>query len=296
MLDPMAWIGVGGKRRGAGRLNVLTKLGALGVFAILAVLLDNVGALGVVAAISAVALLSSRPSAARLRLAGGVAALTVWGMMLGQAIFYAQLPRTVVVRLVPDWIPVLGTWTGGINLYGEGFVYGLMQSLRAVTVLAAGLTLCWTTDGGELLVGMRRLRVPYGLAFMTVTALRFLPLVFAEVSTVLEVTRLRGGKLRGGHRGLWRTWLGILRAIFANAIRRASMLALSVRSRAFDPGADRSAWRETALGVPDKAVLGLLGVILLMVAANKLLFWAYVVQVYYNPLLRPVYDLTRRFL
>ena len=275
------------------------KIGLVLAASVLVVLIDApwtlAGILGVVAALYA----ASGFPGSKLRLAAGIVLLTVWGTMLAQALFYASVPRTAVLVLIPRDFPVLGGITGGLCIYREGLAYGAVQSLRIVTMIGLGLLVCWTTDPGEFLGVLVRLKVPYGVAFMTVTALRFLPVVVSEAQVVAAARRMKGYHLRR-----WQSMRPVRRLteffapVFANAIRRSRALAVSVESRAFDPVGGRStrAAHASPLGFFGAAFLGFLSALLLAVAAMKLLHWMFLEEIYYSSSLRGVYDFVRTYL
>jgi energy-coupling factor transport system permease protein len=278
-------------------LDVRVKVVFLLAAAVLVVLIDApLTLLGILTVVVALHLASGLP-AGKLATAAGIALLTVWGTMLSQALFYASVPRTAVFEIIPRSMPVLGALTGGLRVYKEGLIYGAVQSSRIVTMVGLGLLVCWTTDAGAFLSALVRLRVPYAIAFMTVTALRFLPAVVSEAGVVTAARRMRGYHLR---RGRWlrpgRHLVQLMKPIFANAIRRSRALALSVESRAFDPTSQRTTVRSSRLGAPGIAVVALLLISLLLVVAMKLLHWMFMHEIYYSQDLRWLYDFVRTYL
>ena len=58
-------------------------------------------------------------------------------------------------------------------LWWEGAVHGSVQALRIVSMSFAGLAMALSTPPDRLFAALVRLRVPYGVAFLAVTALRF---------------------------------------------------------------------------------------------------------------------------
>ncbi len=278
-------------------LDVRLKLAALLAAAVLVVLVDAPLTLLVLLALAAALYPASRLPLSKVRLAAAVALLTVWGTMLGQAIFYASVPRTPLVVLVSPDAPGLGALTGGLVVYREGLLYGAVQSMRIVTMVGLGLWVCWTTEPGEFLSALVRLRVPYGVAFMTVTAMRFLPTVVSEAAVVRSARRMRGYHLR---RGAWlhpaRELAQFMKPLFANAVRRSRALALSVEARAFDPSARRTALVEGRLGPGGVAALAILVAAVAAVVALKILNGLFVHDVYYSSSLRWAYELARSFL
>lgn len=280
-------------------LDVRVKIGLVLAVSVLVVLIDAPWTLaGILCVVAALYAASGFPGS-KLRLAGGIVLLTVWGTMLAQALFYASVPRTAVLVLIPKDLPVLGGITGGLCIYREGLAYGAVQSLRIVTMIGLGLLVCWTTDPGEFLGVLVRMKVPYGVAFMTVTALRFLPVVVSETQVVATARRMKGYPLRR-----WtilrpvRRLIEFTAPVFANAIRRSRALAVSVESRAFDPAGGRST--RTAHAAPvgswGAAILGLLSGVLVAVVVMKLLHWMFLEEIYYSSALRGVYDFVRTYL
>ena len=278
-------------------LDVRLKLAGLLSAALLVVLIDAPQTLlGLFALVVVLYCLSGLP-ASKLRMVVVIALLTVWGMMLTQALFYANVPRTVLLQLIPKDLPVLGGVTGGVCVYREGLAYGAVQSLRIVTMIGLGLLVCWTTDAHAFLSALVRLRVPYGLAFMTVTALRFLSVVVSEAGVVMTARRMKGYHWR---RGRWlrpgRELSQLLGPIFANAIRRSRALALSVESRGFDASGSRTLLKRPRLGTRGVVVLVLLLAAVLTAAGMKLLHWMFLEEIYYRSALRGIYDFVRSYL
>ncbi|NOZ23946.1 MAG: energy-coupling factor transporter transmembrane protein EcfT [Planctomycetes bacterium] len=279
------------------RLDPRVKVFLLLFVATVTITIDSPATLLGLFLLSVAATASARLSIDRIKVIAGMVTLTVWGTMLSQAIFYGQFPRTVALTIIPKGLPILGTLTGGIYLYREGFLYGAVQSLRFSTAMCFGLLVCWTTDPRDLLLGLKRLRVPYGLSFMTVTALRFIPVIIAEAATVLAAARLRAFRpFRVGLRSMGAAWLSILRPIFGNCLRRASTLALSVQSRAFDPTQPRTDFHQIRFRAADYVLLVSMWVALAGILGAKLLYGLYVSEVYYTAELRPLYEFVRHFL
>ena len=278
-------------------LDVRVKLAVLLAGAVLVVLVDAPVTLFGVFALVATLYPASRLPASKVGLAVVISLLTVWGTMLGQALFYASVPRTPLVVLVTKDTPVLGALTGGLCLYREGLLYGAVQSMRIVTMVGLGLWVCWTTEPHGFLAALVRLRVPYGIAFMTVTALRFLPTVASEAAVVSAARRMRGYHLR---RRSWRhparELVRFVKPLFANAVRRSRALALSVEGRAFDPSASRTSLAPAKLGWGEVVVLLALLATLTTVIVLKTLNGLFLHDVYYSSSLRGVYDFVRAWL
>lgn len=223
--------------------------------------------------------------------------LVMWGTMYSQALFYSQLPRTVIFTIIPPDAPFLGWLThGGLFVYKEGFHYGAVQALRSATVLSMGLLMCWTTDPRDMLNGLARLKVPYSIAFMVVTAVRFLPIIIAEVATVITVQRLKGFKPTKMGPGMIKTALGVLTPTLANCVRRASVLAVSIESRAFRAHRTRTYLKELQYSRFDMILIVAAVSLTISIVSAKLLFNLYTSEIYYSSELRGIYSLARGYL
>jgi len=241
----------------AGRsgLSADAKLVLIVCFSSAVLLVDNTLSLSAAYAAMLLVFLATKPSPRKLFYYALFSLAAVWGFLLTQSLFYAQQPRTVLVELIGPETPVIGALTGGLSIYLEGAVYGAIQSLRFLAMMTAGLALVWTTSPHELLLGLRRLRLPYKAAFMVAAALRFIPAIASEARATLGAMKARGYPMRASRPWRYLTALtaGLTPILFRN-IRRASMLADSVESRGFaargnggSAGARRRGLMETAL-------------------------------------------------
>jgi energy-coupling factor transport system permease protein len=284
-----------------GRLDVRLKMAIGFSMSLLVVLVDGVPMLAAVAAVGALVFALGRPTTAQVKLVGVTLALVVWGLMLSQGIFYSRFPRHALVVLVkeygehsqrPDWL-----LPDGLMIYTQGLYYGLVQSLRFVAMALVGYAICFSTEPDRFLRGLLAMRVPFSLAFMAVSAIRFLPLVAEEFRAVHLAMRLKGYRpFRHGIRDTIRVEVASLRPVLAGTIRLSQEVALSVLTRGFALDARRTslhderfrAWHWAALA----GMIGIVGAI----AACKVLFWLYEHELYYAAALRPLYAFVRQWL
>lgn len=275
------------------RLDPRTKIVALLVGGVAVVGLEEPRHLLVLLLLSLVGHGLARFSAGKYRLTLFILLIGMWGVTLSQALFFREWPRTVVVTLLPEHFPVLGQITGGIYLYKEGFIHGLAQGLRFAAMTGLGLLVAWTTAPRDLLLGLIRLRMPYGLAFMLTTAVRFLPLLMAEIGTVVAVQRLRGANpVRVGRKSVANI-INLLTPVLANSVNRAATLGASCESRAFNPLGARTALRELRFQWPDQVILTVLITFFGLLLTVKGLFWLYQAEFLYVSQWRWLYQLAR---
>ncbi len=223
--------------------------------------------------------------------------LLIWGTIYSQALFYSQLPRTVIFTIVRPEFPILGWLTGGgLFVYEEGFHHGAVQGLRSASILSLGLLMCWTTDSRDMLNGLVGLRVPYSVAFMVITAVRFLPIIITEVATVITVQRLRGFNPKKFGSGIIKTLLNILTPTLANCVRRTGTLAVSIQSRAFRANPDRTSLKKLEFSDIDKIMVAVCVFTAISVVIMKLIYNMYTSGIYYTSGLRPVYAIAGGYL
>ena len=224
------------------RVDVRTKLTLLAAIMLFAIGLEGPRPLFVLFLLSLGLHLVARSSVERWRVLILFLLVGIWGAMVSQALFYNQEPRTMIACLVSPATPWIGELTGGVYVYREGLEHGAVQALRSGIMLACGLLICWTTDSRKLLQCFLHWRMPYAIAFMLITSLRFLPVIFEETAIVLTAQRLRGFEpVRSFSPLRWiRTAFHVLFPILARALRRASTLALSVESRGFGRNGHRA--------------------------------------------------------
>lgn len=262
-----------------------TRLGLLSAVGILAVLLDQPASLGLLAAVSAVPLLLLPIGWTWRRRAVLAALAVVWSTVLSQGLFYSDVPRVALVHLGP------------IVVWRQGVVHGLVQSLRLVAVTFAGLAVAVSTPTDRLFAALVRLRVPYAMAFLAVTALRFVP-VAGEELLIVRRARARRGRPAAA-RAPWR-WLALeialLRPAVARSVRRARRLAEALDVRGFDPSSPRAVRRPLRMAAWEPALLVAVAVLVIGIAGLEALYGLYVGDVLYLPALRDVYGAVRTWL
>ena len=266
-------------------LDPRARLGLLLCASTLSICLDRPESLGLLTLCAVLPLLALRVERRWLG-AGLAAALTLtWSTALSQGLFYDQEPRVALAQLGP------------LVLYREGLRHGLVQSLRLLSMTFGGLALSLSTPPDRLFAAMLALRVPFGAAFLAVTALRFTPAVASEWWTVRQARRTRGRPswARGPVEWL-RLEVSLLLPVVARCLRRARALAESLDARGFDPVAPRSARHPLRWSRLDVVVLGLAGALTAAAVAVRVLYLLYTAGVLYLPMLRPVYGWVRRWM
>ena len=264
------------------------RLAAVFGLGVLVLCLDGAASLGALAAGSSLAALA-HPRAAgwRLRYVGGVA-LLAWTTALSQGLFWADWPRTPLVVLVRE--PYLA-------IAREGVVHGLVQSLRFVALTGAGIAVALSTSPERLVAALLALRVPFGVALMGATALRFVPLVGAELLAVRQARARRGRPIWARSPTAWLALeVALLRPVVARALRRARALAESLETRGFHPTAPRAVREPLRMGLGDRLAVGGIAVVVTAAVVARGLYVLYGAELYYAPELRPLYAFVRAWM
>jgi energy-coupling factor transport system permease protein len=137
---------------------------------------------------------------------------------------------------------------------------------------------------------------------MVTMALRYIPTVVEEARVVFQSQRLRG--MRIWHRNPIRTsmaLLNLLKPILIRNARRAGTIADAILSRGFSPQLSVQDWKRSALypirlRMHDYLVIWSVSILTFGCLAAKLVYLVYAKGIYYQPWLRPVYDIARRWI
>ena len=176
--------------------------------------------------------LGMRPSAATLRttakMMGAVFALTV----ISQGFFYYFEPRTPLFVLLEKGSGLPGRLTGGIALYKEGLVYGMVQSMRLFSAAVMSMIIVMSTYPSDLVLGLKRLGVPEKIAFMLTMGIRFLPAIMEESRRIMTAQKLRGLKIKGV-KGNFAAFRSLIVPLITDSLRHGRRIALAAEVRGF---------------------------------------------------------------
>jgi len=165
--------------------------------------------------------------------------LAAWARCLGNI----WRVRTVLVLLVlfglVMWPLFLRQGTpliaiGPLTIRRESALYGLATGIRLGAMVMTGIVFLSTTMVEEFAAGLRRLGVPFPVAFAFSTAFRMLPTVLAGSTSVIQAQKSRGLDLESGNfLARLRKHLPLMVPVFINAIRTTDLLAMALESKGF---------------------------------------------------------------
>jgi len=154
-------------------------------------------------------------------------------------------------RAVVEW--------GVLTVGEEGLVSALLYSSRIGLFLMGTAVVNLTTRPTEFADGLSMLLRPFqalkipvnDISLMVFVALRFIPLIVEEASTIRMAQISRGHVFGRGPIARVRSLVPIVIPLMTNSVRRAETLALAIESRGYRRGAQRSSIYTYTLGRPD---------------------------------------------
>jgi energy-coupling factor transport system permease protein len=161
------------------------------------------------------------------------------------------------------------TWPliGGGSMSVEGFLYGWSVIFKMLTLVLVLPVAIFTTEVNNMIVGMVRARIPYKLVFIFSSTLRFFPLLFEEIQTIIEAQRLRGLAVeKMGPVKRVRVYGKVAVPLILGAMVKSQQLEVVLQSKAFTGSSDRTYLHESVLGSSDWAVIVLFLVLFALAA------------------------------
>ena len=226
------------------RLNPSVKLGLALGFMLAATLLFDVWTLGLLflLAVTVTWRLGRIPLSRILR-----ALIPFFLLGLGYLWMNAIFPRadqetvTVLFRVGP------------FRVVAEGVRSGIALMARALAFGAFSLFFVTTTDPTDFILSLiQQLRLSPRLAYGTLAAYRFLPLLESEWEQIRAAHRLRGVGAGDGLRGRLIQFYRYTLPLLASAIRKSGRVAVAMESRAFTGDPERTYYRELHVRTADK--------------------------------------------
>ena len=168
----------------------------------------------------------------------------------------------------PESWPVIG---GGMMSI-EGFLYGWGIIFKMLVLILVIPVAIFTTEVNNMIVGMVRANIPYKLVFIFSSTLRFFPLLFEEIQTIIEAQRLRGLAMeKMGPIKRVRVYGKVAVPLILGAMVKSQQLEVVLQSKAFTGDSDRTYLHESVLLTADWIVIVLF--VLLFILATVFYFW-----------------------
>ncbi|MBC8507665.1 MAG: energy-coupling factor transporter transmembrane protein EcfT [Anaerolineales bacterium] len=145
---------------------------------------------------------------------------------------------------------------GGSFATWEGLNYGFNVIFKTLTLTLIIPLAVFTTEVDNMIVGMVRAKIPYKIAFIFSSTLRFFPLLIEEFSMIIEAQRLRGlamEKMRPIKRV--RVYAKVAVPLILGALVKSQQLEVVLQSKAFSGSPDRTYLHESILRPSDYALI-----------------------------------------
>lgn len=267
------------------RLDVRPKLALVVVVTIVAFVWESPLLGGLLAFSALLACLVSGVRLTYLRNSLSLLAPFAFLILVTQGLFADEIirMRTGQPMLTP-WLTIPEpVWLiGGVSVSVEGIAYGLNIIFKMVTMTLLVPLLVFTTDVDALVLGMVKIRIPYKIAFVLASTLRFFPLLFTDIQAITEAQRLRG--LAPESMGLVRRariYASLAVPLILGVIVKSQMLDVVLQSKAFSGSSNRTYLHESHLGPGGYALLVVLALVL---TAVLVLYWRFGIGRFAGPI------------
>ena len=152
----------------------------------------------------------------------------------------------------PESWPLIG---GGFATW-EGLSYGFNVIFKTLTLTLIIPLAVFTTEVNNMIVSMVRTKIPYKIAFIFSSTLRFFPLLIEEFSMIIEAQRLRGLALdKMGPLKRVRVYAKVAVPLILGALVKSQQLEVVLQSKAFSGNPDRTYLHESILRPADYALI-----------------------------------------
>ncbi|MEM7790270.1 MAG: energy-coupling factor transporter transmembrane component T [Verrucomicrobiota bacterium] len=153
---------------------------------------------------------------------------------------------------LPTSVPIIG----GAILSIEGTLYSLNILFKSITMVVIVSFAIFTSDPQTMVVSIVRARVPYKLAFVFSSTLRFFPVLYRDIQAIIETQKLRGVAYE--KMGLIRrisVYSKIAIPLNLNALFRAQQVEVVLQAKAFSAKPQRTYLYDASLGAVDYCVI-----------------------------------------
>ena len=190
-------------------------------------------------------------------------------------LFLIQIPFVLMARVQRQWLRSLRGaallaavififniastyFTSGYKFTALGIEGSAAMTLRFVVLVESFSVFFLTTSPDHLGLALEESRVPYEFAFAFTTAVRFVPVLAEEASTIMDAQKARGLELeKGGLLKRIRNYVPVLIPLIVSAIRRSLELAEAMESRAWGATKKRTNLYSLKLHRGDYALLAI---------------------------------------
>lgn len=203
--------------------------------------------------------------------------LAIWGkvlLRLSQLVFNISLPLIISIFLIQTFFWGKGTpifEIGPLAPKLEGALFSITSAGRILFIMADFILFSLTTRPDTLMISLKQIGLPSGLAYIIVTTLQLVPRFVAKANTILDAQRSRGLETQGNLFTRARALLPLILPLVIGSLLEVEERAIAIEARAFN-----STKKETSLiDIPDSQIqryarFGILLITILVVASRLL--------------------------
>jgi len=160
----------------------------------------------------------------------------------------------------------------GATITVDGLLFGIAMGLRvALMVIAAGVWMM-STSPQKMGLGLLKMGMPYKAGLALSTTIRFVPLINAERTTIMEAQRARGLRLeRGNPLSRAKKSVSVIGPMFLRALDLAQALAIAMDARGFGASDKRTSIIQIEITRLDKIIIAACGLAIIAGLVMRLL-------------------------
>lgn len=163
--------------------------------------------------------------------------------------------------LTPIFIIPQDWWLiGGGKLSLEGILFGVNVIFKTLAMVLSVPLALFTTEVDSIIVGMVRSKIPYKIAFVFASTLRFFPALFEDIQMIIEAQRLRGlamEKMNIFQKLAVYSRIGI--PLILSAMADSQQLEVVLQSKGFCGEPNRTYMHDSDLTIEDRTIMSLMG-------------------------------------
>jgi len=180
-------------------------------------------------------------------------------LLLSMGFFNVEQVKTLIgtKELTPLFTLPQNWWrVGGAAMTVEGTLYGVNVFFKTLTMVLVIPLAIFTTDINQMIVSLVKAKIPYKIVFIFSSTLRFFPLLFEEVQSIMEAQRLRGlaiDKMNLINRAL--VYASVAVPLILNAMVKSQKLEVVLQSKAFSGSSKRTYLHDSILTTKDYLII-----------------------------------------
>ncbi len=166
--------------------------------------------------------------------------LALWGKVLrrlSQLVFNISLPLIISVFIIQTLFWGKGTpifEIGPLVPKWEGVLFSITSAGRILFIMADFILFSLTTRPDTLMISLKQIGLPSGLAYIIVTTLQLVPQFVKKANTILDAQRSRGLETQGNLITRARALLPLVLPLVVGSLLEVEERAIAIEARAFN--------------------------------------------------------------